>query len=233
MGIALAGRAVVLLAPSDDGAGLPWSDQMLGDFAGVLASALGDATIALGVLQVLRGHRASIGDAMAGLRSIVPVTVVTFICGLPWMLLTVVDAVWVSEDYPASLLRWLVAHAIAMVLYARWAIATQANVIERLGALAGLARAAGLTKGRRWGGFGVTIIPLIVVYALYFGSSMVREISALYLDAADAATLKSAADYVISALSSAYFVVQTTVLYYYLRREKEGADSGEIARVFD
>ena len=33
--------------------------------------------------------------------------------------------------------------------------------------------------------------------------------------------------------STAYFAVQTTVLYYYLRREKEGADSGELARVFD
>ena len=40
-------------------------------------------------------------------------------------------------------------------------------------------------------------------------------------------------DYLLSATSTAYFAVLTTILYYDLRREKEGADSGELARIFD
>ena len=81
-------------------------------------------------------------------------------------------------------------------------------------------------------GTGNTVIPLIVVYALEAGSSMLPNISS-DLDATQVSTLERATDYVVSALASAYFAVQTTVLHYYLRREKDGVESGEIAHVFD
>ena len=62
---------------------------------------------------------------------------------------------------------------------------------------------------------------------LYAGVEMAPELAA-----ADEG-LVDALDYFVSANSTAYFTVLTTVLYYDLRREKEGADSGELARVFD
>lgn len=232
MAVACAARAVVLLVPSDDGTPLAGSDQMIAYMADLLASGLGDAAIPLAVMQILKGHRASIRDVAAGLRFVVPVAVVTFICGLPWTALIIVNELWESEGGTEDLVRWLVVYIISMVLYIRWVVATQANVLERLGAFAGLARSAYLTRGRRWAVFGVTVIPLIVVYALEAGSSMLPNIAS-GLDASQVSTLERATDYVISALSSAYFAVQTTVLHYYLRREKEGADSGELARVFD
>ena len=232
MAVTCAARAVVLLASSGGEAPLPWSDQMLAHMADLLASGLGDAAIPLAVMQVLKGHRASIRDVAAGLRFVVPVTIVTVICGLPWTVLIIVNELWESGGGIEDLVRWLVVYAISMVLYIRWVVATQANVLERLGAFAGLARSAYLTKGRRWAVFGVTVIPLIVVYALEAGSSMLPNISS-DLDTTQVSTLERATDYVISALASAYFAVQTTVLHYYLRREKDGVESGEIAHVFD
>jgi hypothetical protein len=226
-------RVVVLLVPSDYEASLPWSDQLIGDLARTLASALGDAAIPLGAMQILNGRRASVRDVTTGLRHVIAVTIATIIYSAPWTLSIFVDALWESGSDTESLVRWLVVYAIGMVLYVRWAVATQANVLDKLGAFAGLARSARLTKGHRWAIFGVTMIPLVVIYALHAGAAILPGIMVPDLDVSQADTLERAADYFISALSSAYFAVQTTVLYYYLRREKDGVESDEIAHVFD
>ena len=232
MAITCAARSVVLLVPSDYDASPSWSDQLLDDLARALASALCDSMIILGVMQILRGHRASIRDVTAGLRHVVPVTIVTLVCGLPWILSIFVDALWESGSNGESFVRWLVAHAIAIALFVPLSVATQANVIEGLGALAGLARSLRLTKGRRWAIFGVTTIPLLVFYPLYVGSTLPSIIWPDF-DASQMSMVERTMDYFISALSLAYFSIQTTVLHYYLRREKEGIESGEVVHVFD
>jgi hypothetical protein len=231
LALTFAVRSVVLLAPSDYNA--PLSDQLLNDLARALASALCDATIILGVMRILIGHQVSIRDVTAGLRSIVPVTIVTYVYGFPWTLSIIVEAVWPSASDTEMLVRWLATHAVAIAVFVPLSVATQANVIEGLGAFAGLARSVRLTKGRRWAIFAVTMIPLVVIYALRAGSVMLPAIVWPDSDASQSATLEGAADYLISALSSAYFSVQTTVLHYYLRREKDGIESGEVAHVFD
>jgi hypothetical protein len=227
--VACAARAVVLLAPepAEDGSPPAWRDLMLDDLTDSLASGLADAAIILVVLQILRGHRASIGDMVAGFRFVIPLVVATAIGNLPWSVLGVVDQVWESGGGMESVVRWLVIFAIAQVLYVHWAISTQAIVIERVGPLAGLVRSVRLTKGRRWAIFGVTIIPIIAVIVLYGAAAIVSELVAMEV------WLEGAVDYFIAATSTAYFAVLTTILYYDLRREKEGADSGELARVFD
>jgi len=222
-------RAVVLLAPepAEDGGPPDWSGLLLGDLTGALASALADAAIILGILRILRGHRASIGDMIAGIRLILPIAVATAIINLPWTALAVVDRLWESGGDTESIVRGLLVYAIALVFYVHWAVATQAIVIERIGPVAGLVRSVRLTKGRRWAIFGLTMIPFVIVMVLYAGVEMAPE-----LGAADA-WLVDALDYFISATSTAYFAVLTTILYYDLQRENEGADSGEIAHVFD
>jgi hypothetical protein len=233
MAITCTAQILVQLAPSRFEVPLSWPDRMIGDFADTLASALADAAIALCVIRILNSQRPSVRDVTTGLRYIVPVTIVTVICTIPWTLSIIVDALWASSSETEDLARWLAFYAIVFVLYVRWGVATQANVVERLGAFAGLTRSAYLTKGRRWAIFGVTITPLVVVYATYAATAMLFDIIAPDLDASEATTLARATDYFISALSSAYFAVQTTVLYYYLRREKDGVESGEVAHLFD
>jgi hypothetical protein len=229
MPVAYAARAVSLLAPEPAGEGSPpdWPGLLLGDLTGTLASALADAAIILGILQILRGHRASIGDMIAGFRSILPIAVATTIINLPWTVLAIVDQLWESGGATESIVRGLLVYAIAFVFYVYLAVATQAIVIERIGPVAGLVRSVRLTRGRRWAIFGLTMIPFVIVMILYGAAAMVPEVVA-----ADQ-WLIDALDYFIFATSTAYFAVLTTILYYDLRREKEGADSGELAHVFD
>lgn len=228
--VACTAQAVVLLAPgpAEDGSTLAWPDLILDDMTDALASGLADAAIILSILQILRGHRASIGDMVAGFRFVIPIVVATAIVNLPWTVSAVVDQLWESgSTLASSLARGLLIFALALAVYVHWALTTQAIVIERIGPVAGLARSVRLTKGRRWAVLGLTLIPLIVVIALSVGAWALPKLVAMDQ------WLVDALDYLISALSTAYFAVQTTVLYYYLRREKEGADSGELARVFD
>ena len=228
--VACATRVVVLLAPepAEDGSTLTWPDLILDDMAGTLASGLFDAAIILVILQILRGHRPSIGDMMPGFRLVIPIVVATAIANLPWTVSAVVDRLWESGNSLASpLARWLLTYAIALVVYVHWAVSTQAIVVERIGPAAGLLRSVRLTKGRRWAVLGLTMIPLIVVLALSVGAWALPNL------VGTEEWLVDALNYLLSALSTAYFAVQTTVLYYYLRREKDGVESGEIAHVFD
>jgi hypothetical protein len=220
-------RAVVLVAPepAEDGDPMAWWG-LLDDLTEWLASGFADAAIILVILQILRGHRISIGDLTAGFHFVIPLTVAYAIVNLPWTVLAVVELLWESEGIE-SLARWLLIYAVATVFYVRWAVSTQAIVIDRIGPLAGLVRSAHLTKDRRWAIFGLTTIPSIIFILLYAGTAIVSELVAMEDWVVDAI------DYLMAATSTAYFAVLTTILFYDLRREKEGADSGELARVFD
>lgn len=226
--VACVTRAVVLLAPEppEDGGSMAWWDLAVDKLTDWLASSLADAAIILVILQILRGHRTSIGDLMAGFHFVIPLTVAYAIVNLPWTVLAVVEQLWESEGIE-SLARWLLIYAVATTFYVRWGVSTQAIVIDRIGPLAGLVRSARLTKDRRWAIFGLTTIPFIIFMLLYAGMAIVSDLVAMK------EWLVDAIDYLIAATSTAYFAVLTTILYCDLRREKEGADSGELARVFD
>jgi hypothetical protein len=145
----------------------------------------------------------------------------------------VVDKLWLDGEPLASLMLFLFLTGLSMALYVMWSVATQAIIIEKVGAIEGLARSARLTEGRRWAILGLTMIVVVTGFALFAGLSMLTGASSAEVSSNRPATLAGIAGHVLSALSSAYFAVQTTVLYYYLRREKEGAESGDIARIFD
>jgi hypothetical protein len=225
---ACAARAVVLLAPepADDGGSIDWGNLAIEELTDWLASGLADAAIILVILQILRRHRPSVGDLTAGFRFIIPIAVAYAIVGLPWTVLEIVERLWPSDDLE-TFARWLIFYAVAMIVYVHWVISTQAIVIDRIGPLAGLARSTALTKGRRWAIFGLIMIPSILVILLEVGVSVLSELLAMK------EWLVDFIDYLLAAASTAYFTVLTTILYYDLRREKEGADSGELARVFD
>lgn len=226
--LSCAARAVVLLAsePVDDGGSIDWWTLGLDELTNWFASSLADAAIILVILQILRGHRPSIGNLTAGFRFIIPLTVAYAIVGLPWTVSAVVERLWESDGL-ASFARWLIFYVVAMYFYVRWAISTQAIVIDRIGPLAGLVRSARLTNGRRWATFGLIVIPSIFFIVLNVGVAFLSGMLAMTEWLADLI------DYLVAAASTAYFTVLTTILYYDLRREKEGADSGELARVFD
>ena len=226
--VACVTRAVILLAPepTEDGTPIAWWDLALDKLTDWLASSLADAAIILVILQILRGHRTSIKHLTAGFHFVLPLMVAYMTVNLPWTVLAIVEQLWESGGIE-SLARWFLFYAIATVFYVRWSISTQAIVIDRIDALAGLARSARLTKCRRWAVFGLIIIASVISIVVNVSFEFLSELLAIRESMVDSI------DYLMGATSTAYFAVLTTNLYYDLRREKEGVNSGELARIFD
>ena len=226
--VACATRAVVLLAPgrAEGDGSTAWLGLALDKLTDWLASSLADAVIILVILQILMGQRRSIGHLTGGFRFVGSMMVAYAIGSLPWTILTVVEQIWRSDGIE-SLARWFIIYVIATALYVFWCIATQAIVIDRIGPLAGLARSARLTKSRRWAVFGLVIIPSVAFIVLAVSGKILLDLLTTNEWIVDSI------GYLAGATSTAYFAVLTTILYYDLRREKEGVESGEIAHVFD
>ncbi len=177
----------------------------------LLFGPLATAAVTYGVLQQLRGKRASVGDCLRmGLSRALPVLGVAIATGLLVML-----------GAMACLIPGLI---FATAYY----VATPAAVVERLGTHGSMSRSWSLTEGVRWSVFGLLLIVALIGLAI----TMVIELPTSALTGAAglaAATVKIAVDLVVRAFGA----VVASVTYHDLRTEKEGVNSQDLARVFD
>jgi hypothetical protein len=176
------------------------------------------ATLTYGVVMELNGQRATIGACIAtGLTRFLPalgVGVSTWLCvGL------------------ASLALLIPGLLVLCMLY----VATPVSVVERPSMAVALSRSADLTKGRRWRVLGL----ILVVTAVNMMSMQVVRILAI---SADAKTLEDVFDnlsrliyisFVHQVITGSLSAVMTSVAYYYLRAEKEGTSTAELAAIFE
>jgi hypothetical protein len=99
-----------------------------------------------------------------------------------------------------------------------------AIVVERAGAIECFGRSMELTKGHRWGIFGILVLVTIANWVISFASQALTEVA-------------PAAGSVIDIASGLFFLALSPVLaavgYYYLRAEKEGVAIDDVVRVFD
>lgn len=114
-----------------------------------------------------------------------------------------------------------------------WFVASPAAVAERLGPVAALSRSAVLTKGRRWGIFGLTFVVglLMVLLMLAYIIPMVQ-----HPDLQDpAGQFKQAAIVIVllAALFNTLTGIVAAVSYALLRQDKDGVTHEELARVFE
>ena len=114
-----------------------------------------------------------------------------------------------------------------------WFVASPAAVAERLGPIAALSRSAVLTKGRRWGIFGLTFVVglLMVLLMLAYIIPMVQ-----HPDLQDpAGQFKQAAIVIVllAALFNTLTGIVAAVSYALLRQDKDGVTHEELARVFE
>ena len=114
-----------------------------------------------------------------------------------------------------------------------WFVASPAAVAERLGPIAALSRSAVLTKGRRWGIFGLTFVVglLMVLLMLAYIIPMVQ-----HPDLEDpAGQFKQAAIVIVllAALFNTLTGIVAAVSYALLRQDKDGVTHEELARVFE
>lgn len=123
---------------------------------------------------------------------------------------------------------------VGAILTCVWFVASPAAVAERLGPFAALSRSSFLTKGRRWGIFGLTFLLGLLVVAL-----MLVWLVPIINDAGESAdfagrlrTAMYGCVLVIGVFNMFVGIVEATS-YALLRLDKEGVSHEELARVFE
>jgi len=171
------------------------------------------AAIIYGVVQELRGRRVSAGDALQrGIQLFFPMIGVALLVGL----IIVIGMI-------ALVIPGLIAITVLWV-------AIPAAVVERPGVTESLRRSSALTRGHRWGIFG-----LILIMGVIGGLSgyLLQKIVSPTPFAGGSMQTFYILDYVRSSIVTAFQAVLVAVGYYYLRVEKEGVDIEKIAEAFD
>ncbi len=115
---------------------------------------------------------------------------------------------------------------LAVILYVRWIVATPALVVEELGATGSLGRSWGLTKGKFWRSFGVTLVLVLISLVVL---SLPNVVITLFTLAATQRTIVwSAVSTGLGTILSALYVPLSAatylVLYYDLRVRRENLD---------
>ncbi len=179
------------------------------------------AALVYGTIQDLRNDRASVGDCLSkGLALMFPVLGVAIVSGLITGLATLA---FVIPGIIVAIMLWVV---------------VPVAVIERRG-LNSLPRSAQLTKGYRWRIF----VLFVLLILIFIGISLVlgvvtAAITMVGMSSGGEFTTPSATgliaiQWIFSAFTSALMAVLVAVSYHDLRVAKEGADTSQIASVFD
>jgi hypothetical protein len=170
---------------------------------------LANAACLYGAYQIMRGQSFSIGESLgAGLRRLGPVVGAALLVGILIGL--------------AALALVVPAFMVACAFY----VAVPACVIERVGPRASLKRSGQLTRGNRWGIFGLLILVAIGTIVL---AGALAALGAVIGGAVLAAIFTFVAEVVVAAFGA----VMAAVVYHDLRVAKEGVDIDQIAAVFD
>jgi hypothetical protein len=194
----------------------------IGYLALLVASAILTPALVHGAVADLNGRKPTLGECLqSGVRHALPVFLVLLLTGLGVMfglILLIVPGV---------------------MLFTAWAVAAPAQVVERTGVFAAFGRSGFLTKGSRW-----RIFWLFVLYTVV--SSAVQQ-ALVGLVTTFTGSMAATAANPFAAMTPAYAVVLMVitlastlisytglaVIYYELRRIKEGIGPEALASVFD
>lgn len=129
--------------------------------------------------------------------------------------------------------QWIPAGGIvAAILTCIWFVAAPAAVGEQLGPFAAFSRSSELTRGRRWGIFGMTILLNIAVVILLLGWFIPTLQDGGFKTMAEIRNATVLILCVFAAYQMLVGIVEA-VSYALLRQDKEGVSNAELARIFD
>ena len=175
----------------------------------VLGQWIGGA-IAYGVYQTFMGRRALLGASLFyGLKRFVHLIFIGILCGIGVVLGTMLFVV------------------PGLILMCMCYVSAPVCVVERLGAVDSITRSAQLTKGYRMKIFGLILVFIIIIFVatriwfkLFLGTSTGQIINFILLQ-------------VIVLIPFALANIMPSVIYFELRRVKEGVAVDSLANVFD
>ncbi len=197
---------------------------------GMLAYLLMQAAITHGTLQSLRGRKAGVGTCLSTAFSALPrifvaalifVLVIAIVGGV---LVSIITAIVSSGGIAGGILGGLVVGAALIFVVVQFWVLVPAILVEGVGPITGFTRSYALTKGRRWGIFGILALVGIANWVISLLGRLLAEIAPV-------------ASGVIDVAAGLFFMALSAVLaavgYTFLRAEKEGVAIDDVVTVFD
>lgn len=194
---------------------------MVGGLTALVTMAILQGALIYVTVQDLNGQKVSIGDALAaGLRSFLP------LIGLSILMVLAIGFGFLLLIVPG------------LMMLCAWCVATPALVADRTGVIGAFGRSAELTRGNRWGIFGLVVILWVV--SLVFGAIFNGLLGVTAFGAADP---REMAESLLSPAGIAIIVIRQTVtavlisaavavLYVELRRAREGLGPEWLREIF-
>jgi len=199
-------------------------------FLFLLAYFLIQSALTYGALQHLRGQPRPIGACLtAGFKALPRVFLASLLLFVAvvvvgFVVMFILQALLSGLGLLGILVGFVVIAALLYVVTLLW-VFIPAIVIERVGAIDCFGRSMTLTKGHRWGIFGILVLLGVV-------NAVVTTLTRLLAE-----ELAPVAGSVLDVAWSLFFLALTPVLaavgYFYLRVEKEGVAIDDVVRVFD
>jgi hypothetical protein len=177
--------------------------------------------ITYGTIQDLRGQPVGIGTLLQSSIALVVPAIGTFVVLIGVFLAAIVVAIILNFIPILGQIAVLVMFVFLYIIF--WVVIPVA-VIERPGPVASLKRSIALTQGNRWKILGV----FLVLFVIAIGGVLIAVIFSFI-----SVTIGGIAVALLYVALGIYGAVLVAVGYHRLRASKEGADIGELAKVFD
>ncbi len=215
----LAGVPAFLIGLADLETGAFAAAGILGGLISFVSAYILQGALIHGAVVDFNGGRAKFGDCLStGLKHFLPLLAIAILMAL---------GVW------AGMILLLVPGIILSIM---WIVAVPARVVENTGILESFGRSRELTKGSRWGIFGLAVI-YVIVYVLI--SVIVMVPTGIFADGLVGSSM-GAGGFVIGILNALVTVTVTMVgaagvsaIYFELRKSKEGIGADALAAAFD
>ena len=240
--VALAIRLLLLVVPQGQAAGVVTEASQFNWFSAIVSIAIAivvgsvtKAVVVFPTMQNLRGQKALVSDLWKSVPVLPAVVMAGAILSLPSFVSLTIQGLFPGDAAVIGISGFVVG-IVALVLILMWWLYAPTIAIERGGVLQGLRRSNHLLSGQRWRVFGLLVIVGVASSAVVIAIALLGGLS--FTDLASLASIPSTspigiAFFIFSALISAFEGVLTTVSYYHLRVEKEGAIAEDLIQVFD
>jgi hypothetical protein len=216
----LIGMGFLQLASGGMVAGGTWLS--VGYLAMTVASAILTPALVHGAVADLNSRKPTLGECLtSGVRHALPVFVILLLSGL------------------GMAFGFILFFVPGFMLLVAWLVAAPAQVVEKTGVFAAFGRSRFLTRGSRWRIFWLLVLYVVVYLAV---QQSIMGVATMFTG-----PMATAAANPLSAMTPAYLVVTSVmtvantlvsytglaVIYYELRRLKEGIGPEALASIFD
>jgi hypothetical protein len=190
------------------------------------------AVVILGAFNSLRGRKATLRDAISGLRFVPLILAGQVILSAPDLASTAFGTLFPADSLLAAVLAFAFGIAV-LVIYLMWWLFPVTLMIERRSLFSAMARSNELNRGQRWRVFALFVVAMLGIVLIVWGIALVLRVPIAELPSTPMLTLSGMAVSLMYGMFTTFYGVLATVAYYHLRLEKDGPFPDDAVAVFD